>query len=211
MIKMLSDLCFFAEERIAVADLDIDKYISTENMLPNKEGTSRSAGLPTISQTQAYKTNDVLVSNIRPYFKKIWFAKHDGGCSNDVLVFRAKDNCNSEFLYYLLSDDAFFDYATATAKGTKMPRGDKGAIMRYEVPDLSLDLQIKIAVTLSALDARITINKEINHHLTPTMSDTDSSPDIRRGKRVSRRATRVRFSSLFLRIWSNIGVIASLY
>ena len=165
MIKMLSDLCFFAEERIAVADLDIDKYISTENMLPNKEGTSRSAGLPTISQTQAYKTNDVLVSNIRPYFKKIWFAKHDGGCSNDVLVFRAKDNCNSEFLYYLLSDDAFFDYATATAKGTKMPRGDKGAIMRYEVPDLSLDLQIKIAVTLSALDARITINKEINHHL----------------------------------------------
>jgi type I restriction enzyme S subunit len=107
----------------------------------------------------------VLVSNIRPYFRKIWYADRDGGCSNDVLVFRAKENVYPSFLYYLLSDDAFFDYATATAKGTKMPRGDKGAIMRYEVPDLPLDIQIGIADTLAALDARIAENRAINNHL----------------------------------------------
>ena len=165
MTLTLSDLCSFADGRVAVADLDVYTYISTENMLPDKEGTTRSVGLPTISQVQAYQTEDVLVSNIRPYFRKIWIADRNGGCSNDVLVLRAKKNCNPNFLYYLLSDDNFFDYATATAKGTKMPRGDKGAIMRYEVPDLPLDIQIGIADTLSALDARIAINKAINHHL----------------------------------------------
>ena len=68
---------------------------------------------------------DTLVSNIRPYFKKIWFAESDGGCSNDVLVLRAKEGIDAKFLYYVLADDAFFDYSNATSKGTKMPRGDK--------------------------------------------------------------------------------------
>lgn len=165
MTSKLSDICTFADGRIAVADLDLNNYISTENMLQNKEGITRSAGLPTVNQTQAYQAEDVLVSNIRPYFRKIWYADRDGGCSNDVLVFRAKENVYPNFLYYLLSDNTFFDYATATAKGTKMPRGDKGAIMRYEVPDLPLDIQIGIADTLAALDARIAENRAINNHL----------------------------------------------
>ncbi|WP_321308137.1 restriction endonuclease subunit S [Sphaerochaeta sp. UBA5849] len=165
MTSKLSDLCALADGRVAVAELDMDTYISTENMLPNKEGITRSAGLPTANQTQAYQVDDVLVSNIRPYFKKIWYADRYGGCSNDVLVLRAKDVCIPRFLYYLLSDDNYFDYATATAKGTKMPRGDKGAIMRYEVPDLPIGVQIGIADTLSALDARIAINRAINNHL----------------------------------------------
>ena len=145
----LSDLCYYTDGRVPVADLDLDTYISTENMLSNKEGITHSAGLPTVSQTQAYQAEDILVSNIRPYFRKIWFANH---------VYPG-------FLYYLLSDDNFFNYATATAKGTKMPRGDKGAIMRYEVPDLPLETQIGIANTLSAIDTRIALNRTINHHL----------------------------------------------
>jgi type I restriction enzyme S subunit len=177
-MRTLSDLCVFADGRVSVADLDLDSYISTENMLP------------TVAQTQTYRTKDVLISNIRPYFKKIWYADHDGGCSNDVLVLRAKENVYPNFLYYLLSDDAFFDYATATAKGTKMPRGDKGAIMRYEIPDLPLDTQIGIADTLSALDVRIAENKAINNHLTSPRSATDSSPDIKRGKSESRKEAR---------------------
>ena len=164
MAQILSDICSYADGRVPVADLDLDSYISTENMLPNKEGITRSAGLPTISQTQAYRAGDVLVSNIRPYFRKIWYADRDGGCSNDVLVLRAKENCNPNYLYYILSADEFFDYSTSTAKGTKMPRGDKTAIMQYVVPDLPLESQMEIASTLSALDARIAANKKINHN-----------------------------------------------
>ena len=98
-VEVLSDICTFAVGRASVADLDLDTYISTENMLPNKEGIIRSSGLPTVSQTQAYKCGDVLVSNIRPYFKKIWLADRNGGCSNDVLVLRAKNGFHPGFLY----------------------------------------------------------------------------------------------------------------
>ena len=81
----------------------------------------------TIPQTQAYQSDDVLVSNIRPYFRKIWFSDRNGGCSNDVLVLRANEGVYPGFLYYLLSEDSFFDYATATAKGTKMPARRQGS------------------------------------------------------------------------------------
>ena len=161
----LSELCDYADGRIALLDLNLNNYVSTENMLQNKEGICLSSGLPIVVQTQAYQPNDVLISNIRPYFRKIWFADRKGGCSNDVLVMRAKQNCYPRFLYYILSDDKFFDYATATGKGTKMPRGDKSAIMRYVVPNIPIEGQKKIADTLSALDARIAENKKINHHL----------------------------------------------
>jgi type I restriction enzyme S subunit len=197
--QLLSDVCIFADDRVSVAELNSDNYISTENMLPNKAGVTRSAGLPTISQTQAYQAHDVLVSNIRPYFKKIWFADRDGGCSNDVLVFRAKEGVNPNYLYYLLSSDSFFSYTNATAKGTKMPRGDRNAIMRYEVPNMLPDDQSAIANILSALDARIITNRTINNHLAISRSETDNSPDIRRGKSVSRRALRYIDSASFSR------------
>lgn len=161
----LSDICEYAKGKIKVSALDENTYISTENMLPNKGGITEAASLPTQEQTQAFMKNDVLVSNIRPYFKKIWYATFDGGCSNDVLVFRAKDGVSSRFLHYVLADDTFFDYSMATSKGTKMPRGDKKAIMEYEVPELSYEDQCKIAGILEVIDEKIEINTYINKNL----------------------------------------------
>lgn len=161
----LSDICEYAKGKIKVSALDENTYISTENMLPNKSGITQAASLPAQEQTQAFMKNDVLVSNIRPYFKKIWFATFDGGCSNDVLIFRAKDGINSRFLHYVLADDSFFDYAMATSKGTKMPRGDKKAIMEYKVPKLSYEEQGKIAGILEVIDEKIELNTAINKNL----------------------------------------------
>ena len=161
----LSDICEYAKGKTKVSTLDEDTYISTENMLPNKGGITKAASLPTQEQTQAFMKNDVLVSNIRPYFKKIWYATFDGGCSNDVLVFRAKDGVSSRFLHYVLADDTFFDYSMATSKGTKMPRGDKKAIMEYEVPELSYEDQCKIAGILEVIDEKIELNMDINKNL----------------------------------------------
>ena len=104
----LSDICDYAKGKIDVEVLNVNTYISTENMVPNKGGVTDASSLPTIAQTQAFSAGDVLVSNIRPYFKKIWFAEYDGGCSNDVLVFRAKNGVCKRFLYYVLADDTFF-------------------------------------------------------------------------------------------------------
>lgn len=166
----LSDICEFVKEKIDVANLDVTNYISTENMVPDKGGISAAAALPSVVQTQGFSVGDTLVSNIRPYFKKIWYAKNDGGCSNDVLVFRAKEGVNSRFLYYVLADDKFFGYAMATSKGTKMPRGDKKAIMEYAVPAISYDTQCKVADMLSSIDDKIETNMAINKNLEEQLS-----------------------------------------
>lgn len=161
----LSDICDFRKGKVEVANLNTKSYISTENMLSNKSGITDASSLPTVSLTQEYKSGDVLVSNIRPYFKKIWQARYDGGCSNDVLVFVPKSNTDSNFLYYVLADDDFFTYSMATSKGTKMPRGDKTSIMQYAVPMVDFYTQKKIASVLKSLDEKIELNNAINENL----------------------------------------------
>lgn len=161
----LSDICDFRKGKVDVSNLTLKTYISTENMLPNKGGITVASSLPTVQLTQEYKKGDVLVSNIRPYFKKIWRAKYDGGCSNDVLVFQGNSNIDGNFLYYVLANDDFFAYSMATSKGTKMPRGDKTSIMQYEVPKFDIDTQRKIASVLRNLDEIIELNSAINNNL----------------------------------------------
>ena len=165
MMSNLSSLCTYAKGKVSVDTLSKQNYVSTENMLPNKGGIVDAGGLPSVQYVQQYIKGDILVSNIRPYFKKIWMANEDGGCSNDVLVFRAAHGCDSTFLYYVLSNDAFFNYASATSKGTKIPRGDKIAIMQYEVPCFDHETQLRIGKLLRSIDARITVNKKINDNL----------------------------------------------
>lgn len=165
----LSDICIYRKGKIDVSFLNTQTYISTENMLNNKGGVTTATSLPSIAQTQNYLEGDVLVSNIRPYFKKIWQAKFDGGCSNDVLVFTAKENTDNDFLYYVLADDAFFNYAMATSKGTKMPRGDKTSIMKYEVPCYDIKMQKKVVSVLRSIDDKIELNNSINNNLDEQM------------------------------------------
>lgn len=180
----LEDICSFRKEKVEVSSLTLENYISTENMLPNKAGITKATSLPKCNTTQRFECGDVLVSNIRPYFKKIWKAKFNGGCSNDVLVFSAKKGFDSEFLYYVLSNDSFFDYSMATSKGTKMPRGDKKSIMNYEVHGFDINIQIKIASILKSIDEKIEMNNAINNNLEQqiemillkTINGTDTQP-----------------------------------
>ena len=161
----LLDICDYAKDRVDTVALNEDTYISTENMLSNKGGVCKASSLPSVQQVQSFHKGDVLVSNIRPYFEKIWFAEFDGGCSNYVLVFRVKKGVNSRFLYYLLAADAFFEYSMATSKGTKMPRGDKVAIMKYGIPHFKYEEQEKIAAVLDIFDRKIRLNIKINDNL----------------------------------------------
>lgn len=161
----LSDIAFYSKQKISVEDISVKNYVSTENMLPNKNGKIAATTLPKVKQTLKYEPNDVLISNIRPYFKKIWLANEEGGCSNDVLVLTAKNGIDPRYLYYVLANDKFFDYSMATSKGTKMPRGDKKSIMDYLVPSYPIDIQLKIASVLWNIDEKIRINEKINKNL----------------------------------------------
>lgn len=162
---VLSDYAFYVKEHIAVSSLDGDHYFSTENMLPNRGGVCRAASLPEQEKAVRVEAGDVLISNIRPYFKKIWLAKELAGCSNDVLCIRAKSMCLPEFLFYYLSSDTFFDYVMTGAKGTKMPRGDKQQIMHFHVLIPSLDIQKQVISILSCIDKKIQLNAQINRNL----------------------------------------------
>lgn len=129
----LSDICSYSKDRVAVSELDICMYFSTENMLPEKAGATEASSLPTAEQTTACHAGDTLVSNIRPYFKKIVYCHEACGCSADVLCFVPVDSKYSAYLYSTLYADKFFDFMVAGSKGTKMPRGDKQQIMTYPV------------------------------------------------------------------------------
>lgn len=129
----LADICQYSKEKVAVSSLDLDCYYSTENMLPGKAGATQAASLPTTAHTIKCNVGNVLISNIRPYFKKIVYCYADCGCSTDVLCFAPKKQELSAYLFFLLYADSFFDFMVAGSKGTKMPRGDKQQIMMYPV------------------------------------------------------------------------------
>ena len=161
----LSEVAYYSKEKIKTDELSPENYLSTENMLPEFGGITTASSLPTISTVTKYQPGDILLSNIRPYFKKLYYSISEGGCSNDVLCLCAKDNINKAFLYYSLKNDDFFKYVMATAKGTKMPRGDKSAIMDYEIEVPDLETQKKIVRILSALDQKIELNNQQNETL----------------------------------------------
>lgn len=163
--RNLSEICEYANDKILVNTLSRKNYISTENMLQDHGGICEAEALPNTLKTSSFKEDDILISNIRPYFKKIWRAKFNGGCSNDILVIRTKQDCNPKFLYYILSSDSFFLYATSTSKGTKMPRGDKIAIMNYQIPDFPCQIQKIIGEFLNTIDEKIQYNRQINDNL----------------------------------------------
>jgi putative type-1 restriction enzyme hindVIIP specificity protein len=165
MQKVLSDICYYVSDKIPVKQVQLADYVSTENLLQNKGGLSVANKLPS-GKVTAFQAGDVLVSNIRPYFKKIWLADRSGGASNDVLVFRKlNDEIYEKYLYYILADDRFFAFSTASASGSKMPRGDKVQIMNYPVKLPPLESQKKIADILSSLDEKIELNRRMNETL----------------------------------------------
>ena len=162
----LSDIAEFVTDKISSSSISLDSYVTTDSLLQNKRGRETAQNLPPMQCTLTnYKQGDVLVANIRPYLKKVWYADSEGGCSSDVLVFRAKNGHHSSFLYTILMQDSFFDYAMSGAKGSKMPRGDKDQIMRYELPTFTPTEEENIGNMMVDIMAKINVNRQINDNL----------------------------------------------
>ena len=135
------DIANINTEKIETSVLTRNTYISTENMMSNCGGVEVASSIPTGKVTSFCK-DDTLISNIRPYFKKVWYARYNGGCSNDVICVRTKSEvCLPAYLYYALCTDKFIDIFSASSKGTKMPRGDKNALLSYDIPDRTITEQ----------------------------------------------------------------------
>lgn len=165
-MNKLSSIAYYVTDKISSNDISLSEYVTTDCILQNKKGREVASNLPPQPCCLTrYQRGDILIANIRPYLKKVWFADIDGGASSDVLVFRAKEGHSPSFLYAVLLQDSFFDYVMQGAKGSKMPRGDKEQILRYEMPILSCSEE-SIGTFFLNLDQKIRLNEQLNQNLT---------------------------------------------
>jgi type I restriction enzyme S subunit len=163
---ILSDIAEYVTERVNSKSITLNQYVTTDSLLQNKRGRQTAQNLPPMTcALTRYCKGDILISNIRPYLKKIWLADSDGGCSTDVLAFRAKNGHSPNYLYALLMQDAFFQYMMQGSKGSKMPRGDKNQIMHYSVPTFSSLEEANIGTIIVDIERKIQINRQINDNL----------------------------------------------
>ena len=182
----LSKIADFVTDKIPMGNVQLTDYVTTDSLLPNKEGRSVAQNLPPQKCVLThYKCGDVLVANIRPYLKKIWFADREGGASADVLVFRAKSGHSQEFLYASLLQDSFFNYVMKGTKGSKMPRGDKDQIMRYPIPKLSLAEEECIGNMILSFCTKINVNRQINDNLRASRAQSQTQFELCRGTAVN--------------------------
>ena len=157
---LLEDVAEFQKKRISSDLLNNSNYISTENILQSFGGVQNSISIPANTNVIEYQKGDVLLSNIRPYLKKVWLSDRHGGCSADVFVLRG-NQCERRFLYYVIASDRFINFVMSGAKGVKMPRGDKSQMEKFAFFIPTNVEQKKIARFLSMLDERIRLQNKI--------------------------------------------------
>ena len=198
----LSSIAYYVTDKISSNDISLAEYVTTDCILQNKKGREVATNLPPQPCSLIrYQRGDVLIANIRPYLKKVWFADIDGGASPDVLVFRAKDGHSPSFLYAILLQDSFFDYVMQGTKGSKMPRGDKEQILRYEMPTFSCSEE-SIGTFFLNLDRKIHLNERINQNLRASRAQSQTQFELCRGAAVNAglrtKSGRTEFSLLKL-------------
>ena len=159
--KVLRTVAPFATDRIDFGKISKSDYITTDNMLQDFEGVRPYDGEPQTGTVIEYKRGDILMSNIRPYLKKLWLADRNGGCNPDVVVFRPTSDVMPEFVYYMLRRQAFIDYVMSDVKGMKMPRGNKDNTIRYTIPVPLHNIQQQIVAEISSHEAKIAQAKAV--------------------------------------------------
>lgn len=132
-VEKLGDISQYVSEKVDSFELNIENYVGTDNMIADMGGIELTISIPKSGTSTKFSAGDILISNIRPYFKKIWLSDRTGGCSADVLCIRTNRTIPKEFIYATLARDDFFNYDVAGSKGSKMPRGDKKHIMEYPI------------------------------------------------------------------------------
>ncbi|GAA7695532.1 hypothetical protein HpMMM77_15090 [Helicobacter pylori] len=159
MSKTLQDYAILINDTIQ--SNEINHYITTDNMCQNLGGidTFKNINIPQ-GKVRSFQKDDVLLSNIRLYFRKVYRAKQKGGCSSDVLVFRAK-HIDSATLFAILSSQIFTDYACSGSQGSKMPRGNKTHMMDFKIPTINFT----IAKIFNSIQNKIENNHKINEIL----------------------------------------------
>ena len=161
--KKISEIAYYPKARINTDILSVDTYVGVESLIKDRGGKTSSSSVPEGASIE-FLPQDILIGNIRPYLKKIWFSNCQGGTNGDVICIRVLDGNEvmPKYLYHNLASDQFFDYDNSHAKGGKMPRGDKNAILAYKIPLPPLEIQSRI---VEILDKMTTLTAKLEAEL----------------------------------------------
>lgn len=124
----------------------------------------------------AFNIGDVVYGKLRPYLQKVWIATFSGNAVGDFFVFRPKDNCYNQYLFYCMLSDGFTSMCNGSTVGAKMPRVSSDFIrsLHYYLPPLSEQQTIanyldeectKIDVQISNANHRIELLNELKQSI----------------------------------------------
>lgn len=106
------------------------------------------------SQTNRFRSGDVLFGKLRPYLAKVWSADFDGYTSGELLVLRQREWLPEFAKYFCLSRN-FISLVNSSTYGSKMPRANWEFIGNQLVLIPPEDEQRAIAAFLDHETARI--------------------------------------------------------
>lgn len=107
------------------------------------------------------RPKDIIFSTVRPNLRAYYYVKEcpaNAICSTGFAVLRTKENANSRFIYFLITEKSFVDYLTLVAKGSAYPAVDTNDFKKAKVSIPDLTTQHRIADILSAYDDLIENN-----------------------------------------------------
>lgn len=154
----LGDCCSFVGSKAAPGSLPHSlPYVGLEHVTPgHAEITAFGTTAEVSSQVARFEAGDVLFGRLRPYLRKVAFAKFAGAASSELLVLRARPGeVLPGYLHLLASQDSTIEHAVAMSAGSRMPRTSVSDLASAPVLLPPLDVQRRIVDLLSRLDASI--------------------------------------------------------
>ena len=137
-------------------------YIGLEHLtqgFPSFVGRGKESEVK--SSKTAFKVGDILFGKLRPYLRKGAQADFDGVCSTDILAFRVKEACESDFLKFVIHSDEFIAHAKSTTSGVQHPRTSWPSLREFRLSLPPLPEQKKIAHILSTVQRAIEAQERI--------------------------------------------------
>lgn len=127
--------------------------VGLEHLLPSEITLTQWSDTSDNTFNKLFHKGQILFGRRRAYLKKAAVAPFDGVCSGDITVIAAKpERLLTELLPFIISNDAFFDYAMEKSAGSLSPRVKWAQLAEYEFDLPELEEQQKLANLLWAME-----------------------------------------------------------
>ena len=127
--------------------------VGLEHLLPSEITLTQWSDTSDNTINKLFHKGQILFGRRRAYLKKAAVAPFDGVCSGDITVIAAKpERLLTELLPFIISNDAFFDYAMEKSAGSLSPRVKWAQLAEYEFDLPELEEQQKLANLLWAME-----------------------------------------------------------